>query len=331
MATIASFRTALLEPEKHFSCLAKMRRRDENILRSTYFAETRVECDGRKMLIYMPLSAVSLRRVERFIPLKRHLTNSIVPQLTILREEMQYTDALGRNVASDILCEPLPEGLPFADALASIASEEEAAELVAALDELQTRLLQADVSHNNIREESLYLSDDNHLSLVRWYYATAGAGGDEEAIDALRKRVISKCENITLREPETDNYHATTPLTGHLSVRFMREGLAAVEHDTGWGFVDSDNRMVVEPKYEWVSDFCEGRAEVQTEQGMGLIDRRGEYVIPPQYKIIEYDPVSGCSQALSDYGWLVFNYVGEELEADEDAIYPSPMQMNEIV
>lgn len=331
MATIASFRTALLEPEKHFSRLAKIGRQDENILRSTYFAETRVECDGRKMLIYMPLSAVSLRRVERFIPLKRHLTNSIVPQLTILREEMQYTDALGRNVASDILCEPMPEGLPFADAVASIASEEEAAELIAALDELQTRLLQADVSHNNIREESLYLSDDNHLSLVRWYYATAGAGGDEEVFDALRKRVISKCENVTLREPEMDNYHATTPLTGHLSVRFMREGLAAVEHDTGWGFVDSDNRLVVEPKFEWVSDFCEGRAEVQTEQGMGLIDRRGDYVISPQYKIVEYDPVSGCSQALSDYGWLVFNYEGEELEADEDAIYPPPTQVCEIV
>lgn len=60
MATIASFRTALLEPEKHFSRLAKIGRQDENILRSTYFAETRVECDGRKMLIYMPLSAVSL-------------------------------------------------------------------------------------------------------------------------------------------------------------------------------------------------------------------------------------------------------------------------------
>lgn len=47
MATIASFRTALLEPEKYFSRLSKMKRRDENILRSTYFAETRVECDDR--------------------------------------------------------------------------------------------------------------------------------------------------------------------------------------------------------------------------------------------------------------------------------------------
>jgi peptidyl-prolyl cis-trans isomerase SurA len=56
----------------------------------------------------------------------------------------------------------------------------------------------------------------------------------------------------------------------------MHEGLAAVEHPTGWGFVDSDNRIVIEPKYEWVNDFREGRAEVQAAEGMGLIDKRGE-------------------------------------------------------
>lgn len=330
MATISSFRAALLEPEKYFSQLAKMRSWDGNILSSTYFAETKVACNGKK-LIYMPLSAVSLRRVERFIPLKRHLTNSVVPQLTILREEMRYADAQGRSVSCDILCEPMPEGLPFADAVACIASEEEAAQLVAALDELQAQLLQADVSHNNIREESLYLSDDNHLSLVRWYYATAGAGGDEEAFDALRRKIISKCECVTLCEPETDIYHATTPLTGHLSVRFMHEGLAAVEHETGWGFVDSDNRIVIEPKYEWVSDFSEGRAEVQTEQGMGLIYRRGEYIISPQYKIVEYDAVSGCSQVLGDEGWQTINYEGEVLDFVDDDVCPASAHECEIV
>ena len=328
MATISTFRAALLQPEKCFSQLAKMKCCDDNILSSTYFAETKVQCNGNK-LIYMPLSAVSLRRVERFIPLKRHLTNSVVPQLTIMREEMRYTDAQGRSATCDILCEPMPEGLPFADAVASVASEEEATQLIAALDELQAQLLQADVSHNNIREESLYLSADNHLSLVRWYYATDGAGGDKEAFATLRAKIADKCA-VALREPDYDNYTVATPLTGHLSVRFMCEGLAAVEHESGWGFVDSDNNIVIEPKYLWVSDFCEGRAEVQTEQGMGLIDRHGVCIIPPFYKIVEYDAVSGCSQALDDEGWHVFGYEGDELEEDvpqeEDAVYPPPQE-----
>lgn len=330
MATISSFRTALAAPDRYFSALVQMTPLEERILCSTYFAETRIECDNRKMLIYMPLAAVSLRRVERLIPLKRHLTHSVVPHLTILREEMRFVDALGRSAACDILCEPMPEGLPFADAVATMADEQEAAQLLEALDELQARLMQADVSHNNIREENLYLSNDNHLSLVRWYYATAGAGGDEEAFAALRQRILSKCDNLTLREPDTDSYNAMTPLVGHLSVRFMHEGLAAVERETGWGFVDSENHFVIEPKYEWVSNFREGRAEVQCVDGMGLINKRGEYIIPPHYKIIDYDVVSGCSQALGDNGWRVFDYEGrllEELEDwDDESVYPPPKE-----
>jgi hypothetical protein len=105
----------------------------------------------------------------------------------------------------------------------------------------------------------------------------------------------------------------------------MHEGLAAVEHPTGWGFVDSDNRIVIEPKYEWVNDFHEGRAEVQCAEGMGLIDKRGEYIIPPCYKIVEFDTVSGYSQVLGDEGWMTFNYEGERLEELEDSFYPPPM------
>ena len=325
MATISSFRTALEMPRSHFSTLAQLVRLDGGVARSTYFAEAKVMCGGCNMMIYMPLASVSLRRVERFVPLKRNLASAVVPRLTILREEMRWVDAMGREQMCDILCEPLPDGFPLADAMATIADEEEAAQLIEALDELQARLLHAGVSHNNIREENIFIDKDYHLHLVRWYYATDGAGGDDEAFAALRTKIASHLETMTLREPDFDYYSAATPLTGHLSVRFMREGLAAVEDETGWGFVDSENNIVVEPKYEWVSDFCEGRAEVQTEQGMGLIDRHGEYVIPPCYKIVEYDVVSGCSQVLGDEGWFTLNYEGEPM-VDDDAVYPPPQE-----
>lgn len=335
MATISSFRTALSAPRSYFSALAGISCLEERILRSTYFAEMKVECDGRKMLIYMPLSAVSLRRAERFLPLKRHLADPVVPHLTLLREEMRWVDAVGRTTACDILCEPLPAGLPFADALATIADDEEAAQIMDALDELQARLLRADVSHNNIREENIVIGEDYRLWLVRWYYATDGAGGDAAAFDALRGKVAAKCEGMALREPDFDGYNVAQPLDGHLSVRLMREGLAAVEDATGWGFVDSDNRIVVEPKYEWVSDFRESRAEVQTAEGMGLIDKHGEYIILPRYKIVEYDAVSGCSQVFGEEGWMVFDYEGvqlQPLECEQDiSVYPPPKLECEIV
>ena len=320
MATILSFRTALAAPRNHFSALASMVRLEEQILRSTYFAETRVECGGERMTIYMPLSSLSLRRVERFLPCKRYLNETIVPRLKILRDEMRFVDAMGRESACDVLCEPLPKGEPFRDVLATIADDDEAAQLMDAVDELQARLFRAGVSHNNIREENIVVGDDYQLSLVRWYYATDGVGGDDEAFDALRRKIASQCESITLHEPDFSLYQSSVTLDGHLSVRFMHEGLAAVEQQTGWGFVDSDNRIVIEPKYEWVNDFREGRAEVQTAEGMGLIDKCGEYVIPPCYKIVEFDEVSGNTQALGDEGWMTFNYEGERLAELEDEI-----------
>ena len=326
MATILSFRTALAAPRSHFSALASMVRLEERILRSTYFAETRVECGGERMTIYMPLSSLSLRRVERFLPCKKYLNDTIIPRLKILRDEMRFVDALGREATCDVLCEPLPKGEPFKDAVASIADDDEAAQLMDAVDELQARLLRAGVSHNNVREENIIVGDNYQLSLVRWYYATDGVGGDEEAFDALRQKIASQCESMTLHEADLSLYQASVALEGHLSVRFMHEGLAAVEHPTGWGFVDSDNRIVIEPKYEWVNDFREGRAEVQTVDGMGLIDKRGEYVIPPCYKIVEFDTESGYSQVLGDEGWMTFNYEGERLEELEDSVYPPPMK-----
>jgi hypothetical protein len=238
---------------------------------------------------------------------------------------MYFVDALGREATCDLLCEPLPKGEPFKDAVASIADEDEASQLMDAVDELQARLLRAGVSHNNVREENIIVGDNYQLSLVRWYYATDGVGGDEQAFDELRQKIASQCESMTLHEADYSLYQASVALEGHLSVRFMHEGLAAVEHPTGWGFVDSDNRIVVEPKYEWVNDFREGRAEVQTAEGMGLIDKRGEYVIPPCYKIVEFDAVSGYSQVLGDEGWMTFNYEGERLEELEDSVYPPPM------
>lgn len=313
MATISSFRTALAAPQDHFATLKGIKCLDGNIVRSTYFAEAKVESAGQQMLIYMPLSAVSLRRVERLLPLKRHLTNSIVPQLTILREEMRCVDTLGRDSACDILCEPLPAGLPFVDALATVADDKETEQLMTALDELQARLSEANISHNNVCAENLLLDEDNHLSLIRWYYATEGAGGDSAAFDTLRTKIVSMSESLALHEPELNLYNVSQPLTGHLAVRFLKEGLAAVEHDTGWGFVDSENRFVVEPQYVWVSDFREGRAEVQTANGMGLIDKQGEYIIPPHYSIVEYDEVSGHSQALQGDGWITFDYDGLRL------------------
>lgn len=323
MATISDMREALYDKRNRFRTLSRLVWGGEPILRSTLFAEARVECDGERLLIGMPLAGLSLRRVERLLPLKRHLVSDLVPQIRILREEMQCR--LGR---CDVLCEVLPDALPLADALASIASGEEAAAMLQSLDALQKELRRVDLSHNNLRVENILIEASGRLRPIRWYYATAGAGGDDEAIEALRTKIARSAESMALHDAESAAYDVTPRLEGHLTVRSLREGLAAVEDCAGWGFVDSENRPVIESKYIWVNDFREGRAEVETTEGMGLIDRTGAYVIPPAYEIVEFDERRGVV-AVRDAGrWAVYDYSGcyvDSLEGEGAAI-PPPLQ-----
>ena len=324
MVTISAFREALSEPKRGFMSMSRLRWRGE-IRRSTYFAEAQVECDGGQYTLYMPLAMSSLRRAERFITLHRHLLSSAVPRLEILRSEMQYEDSVGGAAMCDILREPLPDGEPFADALAAIADRRDAQRLIDSIDELQGVLLLADLSHNAVREENIIICADGSARLIRWYYATEGVGGDDEAFEALRGKILSLTDNL-LREPEIRAYNVELSFDNHLYVRPMHEGLAAVEEPTGWGFVNSANKMVIEPRFCWVGDFSEGRAEVQTHAGMGVINREGEFVVPAIYDSIEYDPLSGHTTAWRGDECITFDYEGRIITDDAEPVYPPPYE-----
>jgi hypothetical protein len=93
--------------------------------------------------------------------------------------------------------------------------------------------------------------------------------------------------------------------------------LIAVEDESGWGFVDSDNNSIIESKFGWVSDFREGRAEVEYAQAMGLIDKCGNFIIDPLYDILDYNHISGQSRALKDGVWHIFDYSGNEVRQEQ--------------
>ena len=111
----------------------------------------------------------------------------------------------------------------------------------------------------------------------------------------------------------TAGYAPVPRLSGHLHAGHLFEGLACVEDEAGFGYVDADNRPVIAAQYLWAGDFHEGRAEVETPTGMGLIDRRGDYVIPPRYEIVEYDPATSVSRVRQNGRWALFDYLGRRL------------------
>lgn len=310
-ATINDLRRATDSPATHFRRLGRAVRRG-GIVRTSYFAEARMALRSEEYTLFMPLHEKAMTRVERFAPLRRHLVSPAVPQIEILCDEMSYDDALMRRATCDIVAERLPQGRPLGDVVAAIFSDGDAAALI---DALERELRRADVSHNNLRPENILIDDNGALYPIRWIYATDGAGGDSEALDSLRERITRMGAVATAENEPCERFDPYGPaIEGAYGVGTLEEGLAPVETEQGWGFVDGEGRIAIEARFMWVGGFREGRAEVQTLTGMGLIDKSGRYVIEPVFDIVDYDPETGNSQVRRGDEWALFDYSGEQIK-----------------
>ncbi len=314
MVSISALRYALIAADRSFKSLSQLVWNDNPIVRSTLFAESKISIDGQPMLIFMPLRPDVLHRVERLLPLKRHITSPIVPRLSLLRREMRFTTTTGEEDFCDILLEPLHEGVEFNFALQTAQCDAEyATDLLLAIENLQAALKIADISLNNLREENLVYSAEGVLYPIRWYYATAGAGNDTLAFERLHSKVEQLADKMLLCDSEPVEYKTSLPdLSGYKNHLALAEGLIAIESDTGWGFMDCECNIVIQPQYRWVSKFCEGRAVVESSEGLGLIDKSGNYIITPSYGVVEYNPTTGTTLVEDASGqWALFDYFGE--------------------
>lgn len=61
------------------------------------------------------------------------------------------------------------------------------------------------------------------------------------------------------------------------------EGLCAVKKNDKWGFIDRNNKNVIDYKYELTLGFHEGMARFQQNNKWGYLDKTGKEVIPAKY------------------------------------------------
>ncbi len=66
-------------------------------------------------------------------------------------------------------------------------------------------------------------------------------------------------------------------------VRGFCEGLAAVERDGKWGYVDAAGKAVIPCAYREAGDFCCGRARVRPGSTFGYVDPDGDMAIAAQF------------------------------------------------
>ncbi|APA52029.1 hypothetical protein BLD35_02145 [Campylobacter coli] len=63
------------------------------------------------------------------------------------------------------------------------------------------------------------------------------------------------------------------------------EGLAKVELNRKYGFMDKNGKIVIEPKFDGVGNFSEGLAAVGLNGKWGFIDKNGEFAIKPKFDV----------------------------------------------
>ncbi len=90
---------------------------------------------------------------------------------------------------------------------------------------------------------------------------------------------------------EKNSLHPFTVVPQFSSAYKFSEGLAAIqvggESSGKWGFIDKSGAIVINAKYEWVSNFSEGLAAVfigeRKNEKCGFINNLGDMVIPAQF------------------------------------------------
>lgn len=63
------------------------------------------------------------------------------------------------------------------------------------------------------------------------------------------------------------------------NVRSYSEGMAPVQSTNGrWGYVDEQQRWIIQPSFEDAQEFKGGRAAVRQNGKWGFINKRGEWL-----------------------------------------------------
>jgi len=66
--------------------------------------------------------------------------------------------------------------------------------------------------------------------------------------------------------------------------RHFSEGLAQIEKNGKWGYIDKTGKVVIKPQFEYAAQFSEGLAKIKTKEGWSYIDNTGSVIIEPKFK-----------------------------------------------
>ena len=91
----------------------------------------------------------------------------------------------------------------------------------------------------------------------------------------------------------------------------FEEGLAVVELNEKFGFIDTTGKEVIPRKYDFADDFSDGIARVELNEKFGFIDKTDREVIPLKYDCA-YNFSDGLASVLINDKWGFIDKTGRE-------------------
>ncbi len=104
-------------------------------------------------------------------------------------------------------------------------------------------------------------------------------------------------------------------------------GYAAVCSKDGWGYISRDDcHIVIEPQYKNANSFSEGLAAVQVNGLWGFIDAKNQMIIEPQYKAVSAFQNKRCLVLKDILGYQVIDSTGKLLYFRQNAYLQADSQ-----
>lgn len=274
------------------------------------FAEATLTQAKGAYRLALPLSAEAATEARRTLAQRAVMRSPHLAPATYLSEAFTFCDTLGVCHTADLVVEELPAGRPLHELLPEGVAAEQ---LIAALNRLQADFQKRQIAHNNLKPENLWLTEEGEFLVLRGYrMAFDGSSEADAASFSALEKLIRTADNRTAAMEEHPE-HRLRHSRRFDEVGCMKEGLICVRQNGLYGYLDSDERWVIEPRFLWAEAFREGRAEVKTESGYGVIDKQGDYILHPCCERVEWDEMSGTIRARIEGQERLFDYDGEEL------------------
>ncbi len=93
------------------------------------------------------------------------------------------------------------------------------------------------------------------------------------------------------------------------------EGVAGINIDGKWGFIDTAGKQVIDPVYSTVRSYHEGHAAVRLEKKWGLVDKKNKYVINPRFEEGMGDLSEGLIAVKGQESWGYIDVSGKNIIA----------------